>query len=174
MGCYAINTASHQSARTSSNRRGDISCFQESKKISDLRADDNRLRCNCVAIRHSRSRPADGRSSSRRKNWRPCCTACRRYCWLVAHAFSAQGQNARDAWLVGRLLCRPSSAPRSPRGSIRPVNSAALTASPLWAGARTLSWSKPNLRNVLLKFLANSPILAFNPSPTQTIAMLAS
>ena len=38
----------------------------------------------------------------------------------------------------------------------------------------TLSWSKPNPRNVLLKFLANSPILAFNASPTQTIAMLAS
>src|SRR6516162_4306547 len=103
--CYAINTASHQSGRTSSNRRGDISCFQESKKISDFRADGNRLRRNCVAIRHSRSRPADGRSSSPKKNWRPCCTACRRYCWLVAHAISAQGQqrNARVASLVGRL-----------------------------------------------------------------------
>jgi len=71
-------------------------------------------------------------------------------------------------------LCPSSPVQRIRRGSTPPANSAVLATSPLWPGAHTLSWSKPNPRNVQLKFLPNSPTLASEASPTQTTTTRAS
>jgi AbiU2 len=71
-------------------------------------------------------------------------------------------------------LCLSSPGPRIRRGSIPPANSAMVETSPLWDGARTLSWLKPNPLSALLKFPYNSPTLGSNPSPTQRTDTLAS
>jgi hypothetical protein len=62
-------------------------------------------------------------------------------------------------------LCLSSLAPSIRRGLIPPANFAVLATSPLWAGARTLSRSKPNPRKRAAEISAQLANLGFQPVP---------